>query len=513
MTLPYLGLGAMREPQPPNEGMALISGSSRSSDIWYLRTTGRKWGALVVVAFVSCFSQIPIMAWQTLQPLMLDDGAFQCGAGDTREQAMAQLDVIFNVGLGLSAVAQLSQGLLFDAIGPRMLGVTSAICTVIGYFVLALALHYPCSYPGVIWISLLSFIAAPAQVLASNAYLYLLPENAFAVSAITNSAFVVAQAFGLAGGIMHASGLTSYLFFYVMSAITSIAIGVFYWLVPSQDDFSALQSEELAKQAGTVAGPPHKQERSLSHAIDQVWSSLRDAGTLVCCSPSFGCSGAVLVFHIFVLYMQQTFFLIEQFHYYDALFDEGSANNLVDLYAFIFAATGVPISILYGAIADMTPMWATVVSWDALALLFCVTTIVPTLWAQYASMTTLTVLTNVYFLAAPPFVMCYSPPELFGTLFGALMALNGTLQIGLVALEDSISMMMLPGEWQEGQRVAGKLLFWSMLIVVASVCNLCIWRRNPPPERGSVTLESIHELQRLAKAACSEQADASHSKK
>ena len=481
----------------PTEGSALMggAGSARSQDIWYLRTTSRKWASVVVVAVVSSFAQIPAMAWQTLQPLMLDDGAFQCGTG-TRTFAMEQLDSIFNVGLGLSAAASLPAGLLFDVIGPRHLATLAALASMVGYLVLALALQYPCSSPGVVWISLFSFVAAPAQALAANAYLYILPENAFAVSAITNSSFVLAQAMGLVGAVLQATGLTSHGFFYIMSGVTGVALLVFYTLLPSHDDFSALQAEELAKQSGAKAGgPPEKPERSLTRAIAHVRTSLYDAGTLVCRSPSFGAGGVILVIHVFALYMQQTFFIIEQFHYYEDLFDEATADHLVNLYAFIFATTGVPICLLYGAIGDNAPMWAAVLSWDAMAALFCATTILPQLWAQYVGMIALTLLTNVYFLAAPPFVMCYSPPELFGTLFGALMSLMGLLQIGLVTLEDTVSDAFMPREDQEDQRVVGKLVFWTVLILVASVGNMCVWRRSPPPERGSVTLASIRALQ------------------
>ena len=46
----------------------------------------------------------------------------------------------------------------------------------------------------------------------------------------------------------------------------------------------------------------------------------------------------------------------------------------------------------------------------------------------------LAVLANLYYLASPPFVMLYAPAEIFGTVYGLLIALCGLLQIVIVAL-------------------------------------------------------------------------------
>lgn len=494
-------------------------------DVWFLRTPTRKWISLCCVTLAASLSQVPQMSWQTIEPMMLDDGVHQCVDGqmptahENREAAIDQLNTIYNLGLGLCAVAQLFEGLLFDVIGPRRLGMFAAVVTVVGYALMGLALQAPCELPQLLWASILAFVAAPAQALAANAYLYILSDSAFAVSAITNSAYVIAQVYGLIGGRLHISvGATSYAFFYVMAAANLLALVVYAMLLPPHSQFAALQAHEMARQkreasssstsAGSGSGGGKSEPLAAAkpdalaaaaqsagtcdHCMTHTTTSLRDAVLLVR-SPIFGWTGAILVAHVFALYMLQTLFLIEQYHYYDALFGSDEAEDLVNVYALVFAVGGIPVSLVGGLLADSAPPSATVVVWDLTAAVFTCVTIVNNRGAQYASMGVLTVLANVYYLATPPLVMFYAPAELFGTLFGALQALIGVLQILLVSLEDAIASALAGGVEHQSERVVGKLLFWTAAIVVLSAANLLAWRSSPPPALGSVTMADVRK--------------------
>jgi MFS family permease len=102
--------------------------------------------------------------------------------------------------------AQLVEGLVFDLVGPRRLGVSGVLACVVGLAIMGWALQYPCNgvSEGAFWASaLLVFFAAPALALANASYMYILPFNPFAASAVVNSAFCVAQAWGLLGGRLH----------------------------------------------------------------------------------------------------------------------------------------------------------------------------------------------------------------------------------------------------------------------------------------------------------------------
>ena len=181
---------------PLNE--ALLRGSHQPLP-FFLRSHTRKWAALCLLAVGSSFGQLHQMAWQTVMSHMRARGVFQCG-GESEDDAIKTLDSIYNVGLGLNAVGAFFAGVLFDVVGPRRLSVLGASCSAVGYVMTAVALRFPCGTGSLLWASLLSFIAGPALVIASNAYLYILPEHMFAVSAVTNSAFVLAAAYGLVPG-------------------------------------------------------------------------------------------------------------------------------------------------------------------------------------------------------------------------------------------------------------------------------------------------------------------------
>ena len=161
----------------------------------------------------------------------------------------------------------------------------------------------------------------------------------------------------------------------------------------------------------------------------------------------------------------------------------------------MFALAGVPVSVGFGLIADCLPPWATIALWDVSALAFFATTIVPQVAAQHASIVLLTVLSNLFFLATPVFVMMYTPLELFGTLYGALQLFVGTLQIGFIVLEEKLAVSFAPGDDAEPLRVQGKLVAWTTLIALAAVGNQIAWRRRAPPTLGSVTTAVVRRKQ------------------
>ena len=487
-------------------------------DLPYLRTPLRAWSAVVAVSVAASFAQLPLMAWQTLQPVMLSDNVL-CGASD----ATVDLDRIYNIGLGLAAVCNLFYGLMFDIIGPRALGLYGLTGTLVGFAVMAFSLQIPCAAPSTVllWVSsLVTFIAAPATALAANCYMYLLSDDAYLVSAITNCNYVVASSYGLIIGTLNSSyGAHSYTFFYLMACCNVLAVVGIAYLIPTRSDFQALQQVEMAKQKAKAEGGKEgggggsKGEKLLRDdgsgggsgelaaapapsALQYIAQQLSDAYTLCFRTSTLGLGGLLLVIHIFVLYMQQTLFLIEQYSYYQSLFGAATGQALQNAYSMIFTFFGLPVSLGYGAIADRAPSWATIAMWDATSLLFFACSILPFIGAQYASMLFLTALANVYYLVCPPLIMLYSPSELFGTLFGLLQAVIGILQIMLVYVEDAAFAALMPGDGREAGRVVMKLILWTALLFVFALANQWAWRTKPPPALGTVTMEVVYSAKR-----------------
>ena len=308
------------------EGTSLLH---QSVDLPYLRTPLRRWAALVVITLCSSFDQIPLTAWQVLQPVMLSDNVL-CGVpGDAK--VTNPLDQIYNIGLGLAAVSNLFVGLMFDIIGPRAIGLCGVTCTIVGFSVMGLCLHFPCAAPStpLLWISsLLTFIAAPCTALAAESYLYILSDSAFLVSAIANANVIVAVGYGLIIGTLNSSyGAHSYSFFYLMAGCNVLSVVGIASLIPSRADFRALQSEEMARQRAkaryegkTPAASPSAAARQPRYsgegddnmgggcggALRHMGLQLSNACTFCFSTQALGLGGLLLVIHIFVLYMQQS---------------------------------------------------------------------------------------------------------------------------------------------------------------------------------------------------------------
>jgi len=314
-------------------------------------------------------------------------------------------------------------------------------------------------------------------------------------------------------------------------------VPLFWLFIPPQDAFQALAAESMAEFASSTAPgaaretapeSPRESARKLSPkslamvpaAVPPVaaspttnaaaappavaaedrslWSSVRDAHTLM--SVVGWCGFAGLVFHIFVLYMLQTALILEQFIYYVAIFDVATANELVNAYAVIFFIAGLPVSLFIGFVANYVSPEVTVMAWDATAMLTGIAAAIPRIASQYVSMLGLTLCSNVYYLAAPPLVMRYTPLELFGTVFGAVQTLIGVLQIGLVSFENWLTLAYEPDDLR--LRMIWKLSFWMGAIVLASVVNVCAWRSSPPPRLGSVTMAAVRAARTYGPPVC-----------
>ena len=85
----------------------------------------------------------------------------------------------------------------------------------------------------------------------------------------------------------------------------------------------------------------------------------------------------------------------------------------------------------------------------------------------------------------------HTPAELFGTVFGAISAAIGVLQICIIAMQDSAAMWIAPDK--EDDRVVCKLTVWMMLILITSSLNLAAWHYRPPPALGTVTMALVRK--------------------
>ena len=344
-------------------------------------------------------------------------------------------------------------------------------------------------------------MASPAQAIATASYCWLLPQYRFLASAVGNLSFALAPLLGQLASFYHKQGsLCGGTFFAIAAASSLLSLGAYGFLVPSRDDFRALQAEAMAgkragdgsEASGSSAGaarsttelPAVRKEGAVGSEAPGLWRNLRDVCALVTRSPTFGLGGALFVTHIFALYMQQVVVLLEQYHYYTALFGWG-AEGLLETYGTLFAVVGFPMTVVFSLLADSMPTWLSLLVWDVAALAFFGATVVPQLAAQYASLIALAFIVSLYYLVGPPFTMLYAPPELFGTFMGLTQAIYGVAQIAIVAAEDAVAEAIAPEEAFEDERLVAKLTTWTVISAVFAAANYAAWARRPPSARTS----------------------------
>ncbi len=301
---------------------------------WFLKTETRCWASFLVLCLFTSFAQGPIMTFQLLEPIMLNDGAYLCDEDSTTATATDHLNSILSVALGVQAIAMLFLGIFFDAIGPRTLAVCACLISAGAFALLGLTLKSPCDIgSGWLWTFVVVFTSSQVQSFALYSYLYVLP-NPFMVSALVNCCYVLADVYGTILGYLHASApdeprLSSWAFFYYLGVSTLLSAIVCWLLLPSRQAFAAITRAAIAKQQEKLAGTPLPTSKAATapdestplkdSAISDTNAGaegecipcararalLRDMWALVFDSPVVGWAGCVLLLHIFVLYMQQ----------------------------------------------------------------------------------------------------------------------------------------------------------------------------------------------------------------
>ena len=97
-------------------------------------------------------------------------------------------------------------------------------------------------------------------------------------------------------------------------------------------------------------------------------------------------------------------------------------------------------------------------------------------------------LSVAFFLIVPVYCQLYSPPEMYGVIFGLWMGVVGIFQIVAEPIENSIALAITP---QERWQLIGKQSFWTLVTVVFAAGNVCVWFRIPPPTLGTVSMADV----------------------
>ncbi len=186
---------------------------------------------------------------------------------------------------------------------------------------------------------------------------------------------------------------------------------------------------------------------------------------------------------------------IEYFKYLEASFDAREAERLLDLSGLLYAVLAGPLCMAFGALLDCSGPPTSLLLSDGLALAFAATLVQSDAAAQVVSQVLFTGLVNLYYVLVPGLAQRYSPAELFGTVLGAIFGLMGMGQVILFPLSNWLA-AALEHHGDTRVRFIGRLMVWTVLVIVAGAANFAAWRRRPPPPVGSVTMSVIRRHQK-----------------
>ena len=398
----------------------------------YLRTRRRRWCSLVVVCCALAVANGPVLTWQTLVPIMIEDeGVFR-----STGHPLYHLDTIFAIGNGFGALTNLPAGMVFDRIGPRLTAVIGALITSVGLVGLGLCMSHPPLNGGMYFFYPLTTIFAFLNSWGAFAYLWLLPESPALVNACICAAFSLSDCLGLLAAVLHKNyGVSLHAFFYTLGAGAMAAAWVSAMLLPGKEEFlrlAAREKEQLcvaelaaeteasavsqkeaapsvtatasakarvaaaaaaeAEAAAAAEAEAEAAEAALPrHCCGRTWTAclpalerglLRD--TWACFVLLYPRASLVILAHLLALYLLPLSLLLKQYGYYLALFGEATATELVNLFSLLLGVCGAVSVICFGFVADRLGLIRSFVLVDGLALLFAAAVLAPGVPAQAA---------------------------------------------------------------------------------------------------------------------------------
>ena len=396
----------------------------------YLLTRRRRWCSLIVVCCALAVANGPVLTWQTLVPIMIEDeGVFR-----STGHPLYHLDTIFAIGNGLGALTNLPAGMVFDRIGPRKTAIIGALFTSVGLVGLGLCMHNPSLNGGMYFFYPLTTIFAFLNSWGAFAYLWLIPESPALVNACICAAFSLSDCLGLLAAVLHNNhGVSLHAFFFTLGAGAMVTAWVSAMLLPGKEEFLRLaanaKQEQLcvaelaaeaeasamsekaapsvtatasakarvaaaaeAEAAAAIAAEAEAEAAEAAlprHCSGRAWTAcvpalerglLRD--TWACVVLLYPRASLVVLAHLLGLYLLPLSLLLKQYGYYLALFGETTATELVNLFSLLLGVCGAVSVICFGFVADRLGLIRSFVLVDCLALLFAAAVLAPGVAAQ-----------------------------------------------------------------------------------------------------------------------------------
>eukprot|EP00928_Gymnodinium_smaydae_P066245 TRINITY_DN4928_c0_g1_i2.p1 TRINITY_DN4928_c0_g1~~TRINITY_DN4928_c0_g1_i2.p1 ORF type:complete len:471 (-),score=52.31 TRINITY_DN4928_c0_g1_i2:94-1506(-) len=378
---------------------------------------GARWRGFMIGLLATAVAAGPAQAWSTLEPLMIDAGLF----ADRKQKE--ELDSVFMFGNIAQSVAMLPSGILYDEIGARFCGVTGALGAAVGLTLMATSCLQPrtCAwliYPGYC----LSMFFGTLGSYAFFCYIWLLPRHESFVVGATNGANALGDSFALlavAAYNYYRVGIGK--FYGVMAVGAFIAAPVSFKVIPEHDIITALMQKASPAQSSSDAFRSLREkdeEQDRGNIFTRAWVAIKRSckflGDDICLT-------SALIFFATSVCAALLIPTQQMLWYYKAMFkDEKVADELVDMFAFVYGILGFISSALGGQVVD----WIGLVKFTILTTVFCVAAImlslVHTYFGQVCAQVMIVFCFDSFGIVLGRYAMLYAPSELFGTLTGVL---------------------------------------------------------------------------------------------
>jgi len=281
------------------------------------------------------------------------------------------------------------------------------------------------------------------------------------------------------------------------------------FLLPRYEDFVVLRNAAEGQQGDTSAinqsvnqGDTSASETRAGPIAERcatffrdLWQHATGGAVAIChvCDP-VGLTGAMKLTFSFLAINTTTNWITT---YYASLFSAQSYNTLIEVFAILQPAIGIPACLICGQAGDYLGLPVVLMLLDASVVVLAVTYVIPILSSQYVAMVFTQLSSSIQLVIAPPFVMRYSPPRFFGAMNGAFNMLTGILSLIVGAIVRATI-----GEGSARAPVAiTEITLASVTLLLAVLFYILIYavKLRPIPELGSITMaHECGERQRVA---------------
>ena len=451
----------------------------------------RHWVECAAVAIAIAVSNGPIIAWQTLEPIMLADGVY---ADMRRSEAIAKLDSMNSNVLAVGMATLLLGGILYDHLGPRVLAVSGAIGASAGLCGMAAAIQQPSLvyllHPSYIFCIFMSFMNSWGAAY----YFIKIPSHPYMVAAVASCSFALGDAVGIFAAQLNMKlHVSSWQFFYGLAVLSLVGGAVCLFILPSLSQFQA-ERDGLGipdtKEGGSGSGG--KEGAGDEGCLSKYWQNLRFACRLFCEKPEL----CLDTLHVLAIYMLVTSILVHQYQLYLALFGSSDASFLVNLSSVIYAFGGCVALLIWGAAAEGVGSRGFWFLLDIASASFFVSVATPLGAAQIVGEVMLTFLFNLVNNALPfSIAFTHAPSYLFGVVSGLVYGLQGLSQIAITPIQEWAARQAFPDtgatsrtslDANAAPRILVVLYVWFVLTAMTgSLRYLNMWRsgsRREPNE-------------------------------